>query len=622
MGAHGANGRPALRAKRPVATPTARAGAAFLVGAGVAVAVLQVLQQAVAQFNPRPAISVLITVAVALASLALERLRARKQDRQAKQARERDLERSLICWPPPLLSEVDRYEVGVFPRRRLPPGEDDAYIPRTVDERLTAAIAASPFVLVYGPARSGKSRTALESAIKALPDTVVIAPAGSEGLHELLDLDPPIQPRASQAVLWLDSLERYDDGIDPLMFETFDDLDTPVTIVATVRTDDYEKLLKASGERGDAARAVAARARAFELDVGLDDQELAAAERLYPGEDFTHGPGPRFASSGKEEVDPPKTERTERREVDPPETPTLRDPLFSLPAAGAIAALLLVALVALLTSFTKPEPPSLGEQADAIKSDAAKHGLTLVQQTKVDFHGDPSYLFAFQATSFRARLGSGPPPPSDVIEIWDPVRGKLVRRFRFQPSEPRAEYQYRFSGDLNGNGEGELIGGYGFQNDGSSLALLPFIVFWSDADRAYKIVSLEPDPPSLSRHVHADAAGAALDDLYQRPIVLTDPRDKLELHGYRVQDFAVIKSPARIVTALAVRSRTSTITGRVELQASIPLLSGGQPALLRCIPTGTRHTLMTTWSPARLLYLQIPEVWGPFIKTKDCLPQG
>src|SRR4051794_25788064 len=181
MSANGADGSAAPRTiKRPVATPTARAGAAFLVGAGVAVAVLQVLQQAVGQFNPRPAISVLITVAVALATLALDRLRSRRQARQAAEQRERELERSLICWPPPLLTEVDRYEVGVFPRRRVPPAED-TYIPRSVDERLTAAIAASPFVLVYGPPRSGKSRTALESAIRALPDTVVIAPAGSDG---------------------------------------------------------------------------------------------------------------------------------------------------------------------------------------------------------------------------------------------------------------------------------------------------------------------------------------------------------------------------------------------------------------------------------------------------------
>jgi hypothetical protein len=617
--ANGANGRPAPRAgKRPVATPRARAGAAFLVGAGVAVAVLQVLQQSVAQFNPRPSISVLITVAVALATLAVDRLRARKQARQAAEQRERELERSLICWPPPLLTEVDRYEVGVFPRRRLPPGEKDSYIPRSVDDRLTKAIADSQFVLVYGPPRSGKSRTALESAIKALPDTVVIAPAGSEGLQDLLDLDPPIQPRASQAVLWLDSLERYDDGIDPLMFDTFEELDTPVTIVATVRTDDYENLLNASGERGDAARAVAARARAFELGSELDHDELKEAKRLYPDEDFASGPGPRFASSGKEEVDPPKTERPPPREVDPPQTPALRDPLFSLPAALAIVALLLVAMVALLTSFTKPEPPSLGEQADQIKTTAAKRGLVLIQEKKVEFHGDPSYLFAFQASSFRSRLAGGKAPPSDVIEIWDPVRGKLVRRFHFQPSEPGAEYQYRFAGDLNGNGEAELIGGYGFQND-ASLALLPFIVFWSDGDRAYKLVSLQPNAPALSDKARATAAATPFLDAYQRPIVLTDPRDKLELHGFRVQDFAVIQNPPRLVSALVVKPRTGSSSGRVELQPSIPLLSSGQPALERCTPTG-RARLTSPWSPGRLLFLQIAEVWGPFIKTRECVP--
>ena len=84
MSAIGADGRSALRtARRPAATPTARAGAAILVGATAAVAILQVLQQAIGQFNPRPAISVLITAAVALATLALDRARTRRQRRQA-----------------------------------------------------------------------------------------------------------------------------------------------------------------------------------------------------------------------------------------------------------------------------------------------------------------------------------------------------------------------------------------------------------------------------------------------------------------------------------------------------------------------------------------------------------
>src|SRR5207248_208767 len=233
--------------------------------------------------------------------------------------------------------------------------------------------------LVYGPARAGKSRTALEAATTALPNTVIIAPAGSEGLKDLLDLEPPMKPRAARAVLWLDSLERYHDGIDPTMFDTLGDLDVPVTIVATVRTGDYERLLTSSGERGDAARAVAARARAFEVP----------------------------------------------------------------------AALVLVAFVALVVGFTKPVPPTLGEQADAIKRHATASGRILAQEQKVDFHGDTSYLFAFQNKNFQKLAFTHPGPPSDQLEIYDAVGGKLVRRFSFQPSEGGAAYQYRFSGDLN-----------------------------------------------------------------------------------------------------------------------------------------------------------------------------
>ena len=621
MSANGADGRSALRAaRRPAATPTARAGAVILVGATAAVAILQVLQQAIGQFNPRPAISVLITAAVALATLALDRARTRRQNRQAAAERERKLERTLVCWPPPLLGEVDRYEVGVFPRRRVPPGEDH-YIPRCIDERLAAAIAGSPFVLVYGPPRAGKSRTALEAATRALPDTVIIAPSGSAGLKELLDLDPPMKPRAAQAVLWLDSLERYHDGIDPTMFDMLEDLDVPVTIVGTVRTGDYEKLLASSGERGDAARAVAARARAFELPAALDAEELKAAEGLYPGEDFTGGgPGACLASTGKEEDDPSRTEPLPPRQVDPPDPPIVRDPRFALPAAGSLAALLLVAFVALVAGFTKPVPPTLGEQADAIKRHATASGRILAQEQKVDFHGDTSYLFAFENKNFQKLAFTNPGPPSDQLEIYDAVGGKLVRRFSFQPSEGGAEYQYRFSGDLNGNGEAELIGGYGYPRE-ASLALVPFIVFWDDASGRYKLVSLEPDAPALSPRVRARAAARPFLDAYEQPVTFTDPRSRITLAGYRVQDFAVIKDPARLVSALAVDPRTSSKTGRVELQASIPELAGDAPALVRCIPGGS-GPLMSPWSPGRLLFLEISEVWTPFIKARVCIPQS
>jgi len=81
----------------------------------------------------------------------------------------------------------------------------------------------------------------------------------------------------------------------------------------------------------------------------------------------------------------------------------------------------------------------------------------------------------------------------------------------------------------------------------------------------------------------------------------------------------VIVKPPRLVSALVVKPRTGSSTGRVELQPSIPLLSSGQPALERCTPTG-RARLTSPWSPGRLLFLQIAEVWGPFIKTRECIP--
>jgi hypothetical protein len=92
------------------------------------------------------------------------------------------------------MDEAEPCRLGIFPPRRDVAGPPDAeYVPRgEVEDRLRAALGKSSFILVFGPARAGKSRTALEAARQILPDAVV-APelpetAGAQALHLVTNL--------------------------------------------------------------------------------------------------------------------------------------------------------------------------------------------------------------------------------------------------------------------------------------------------------------------------------------------------------------------------------------------------------------------------------------------------
>ena len=290
-----------------VSAQARRAGATSALVAGATLAALQIAQNSIGPFNPRPAITLLITVTVGLATLVTQRLRVRKERSDSHLERERLLEGALRCWPLPKLSDVDPARLGIFPARRDGGRRATPYVRRSVDDRLEEAVASSPFVLVVGPPRSGKSRTLFETASEALADPPLIIPKHREGLEQLLDLDPPPWSGRPNAVLWLDGLERYLESIDA---NALDRLEADsVKLLGTIRADDYAAALAASGDPGEAAKAVAARARVFELPAELDEAEQRAGRELYGDEDFSGGLGARLSTSGTEEIRPPSRTR-------------------------------------------------------------------------------------------------------------------------------------------------------------------------------------------------------------------------------------------------------------------------------------------------------------------------
>src|SRR5207248_3845318 len=211
--------------------------------------------------------------------------------------------RALRAWPLPTLRDAEPHHLGVFPASRGYGGSGgamDHYVRRSPDDDVEQAVASSFFVLLYGPRLVGKSRTALEAARRALPDAVVAAPDNGDALVELFEPDSPLRSESRQVVLWLDGLERFVDALDRPALDELRDMECGVTVVATVRTDDWEELLRVGGQPGEGAKAVAARARAFELEQDLDPRERGVAEALFPDADLRDGIGPAVATSGKE----------------------------------------------------------------------------------------------------------------------------------------------------------------------------------------------------------------------------------------------------------------------------------------------------------------------------------
>src|SRR5215469_1775337 len=145
----------------------------------------------------------------------------------------------------PTVAEVDPYVLRLTESEYGRRGQrNDPYVPRDCDADLRAGLERSGFVLLIGPSKAGKSRTAFEAALATFPDAVLIVPrARRQALPELargelLDAVAPDQ----RVVLWLDDLERYldpADGFDGGQLSALCGRIPRLVVLATMRTDQY-----------------------------------------------------------------------------------------------------------------------------------------------------------------------------------------------------------------------------------------------------------------------------------------------------------------------------------------------------------------------------------------------
>jgi hypothetical protein len=565
---------------------------------GVTVVALQVLQQVVGAYDPRRILGVVITVTFAAATFALDRLRQRRQAAGDRQAR---LSAALCHWPLPKVAELDRRRLGVFPAG---PAGDEAYVPRACDTTLRDAVKPGRFLIVAGPPRAGASRTALA----ALPaDAFVIVPRDAAGLRELADIDPPAGAHVN-TVLWLDGLERYEPALSDGVLDRLLGVPEPPAIVATMRADGYDALL---GSADPAARAVAARARVFALPRDLDATEAPAAARAYPDADLARGIGRALAAGGRDDLDPVPPPLPPPSSA-PADVPGHRqDGLLVGSGALAVGGVALVALVSLTAGFSEP---TLGERIDRIVSDATGLNRTATMNSAADFHGtgDDSRVFAFHDTRVAAGGGAPRPPVSDELRIYDRSGDNGLReRLRFRPREPGWVFSFRYLGDIDGDGDAELIGGYGDPRD-ASQAQIPFMIDWGGG--RYRITPLLAEPPEPIGTPRPSAAPFLA--AYDRQVTLTD--GSLRLAGYRAQDFAVT-TPARIVTGVVLKARTFSLPGTIELQGNILRTQGGPPSTRPCRLDHPRSPRVV-WETGRRLDSQISTEWTSLTAAQACTP--
>lgn len=163
-------------------------------------------------------------------------------------------------------------------------------------------------------------------------------------------------------------------------------------------------------------------------------------------------------------------------------------------AVGAVATLL-------VAQHQGGSPPTIGEQVDGIRRDAARGGFTAVVNRPVDLHGSGvrSRLFIFQS----------PEPDLSLAEfvtelaVYDERHGRLVRTFRFRPKTTAAALDFSFFGvgHFDGTDRNEMIGTFWQIYEDASFAR-PVTLVWKRQRTATSSTASFPPRRTLRTSAH------------------------------------------------------------------------------------------------------------------------
>ena len=234
--------------------------------------------------------------------------------RIALRAREERMRALLSMFPPPAVARANPYKALHLQRgevggqwdfeSNLPP-----YVSRDADAAIDALLGDEDepcFVLLSGPSKCGKSRSAYEALVRNLPDRALLIPERIEDVKELLEATPHLQVNWPNPVLWLDNLHEHlrMQAIPSSLLRRC--LDDGVVVVATIW--DSELLALRGIDRPSrriqdldtvtlrTAREVLQHASVIRLEATVSERELSQASGLYPEIDFDAGIGETFVA--------------------------------------------------------------------------------------------------------------------------------------------------------------------------------------------------------------------------------------------------------------------------------------------------------------------------------------
>jgi hypothetical protein len=196
-----------------------------------------------------------------------------------------DLRRLLLRWPPEGVSLADPHDLGVFrsaTAKQAYPDTSPPYVPRQIDEDLMSALKRLPLLIVVGPAKAGKSRTAFEAIARAIPTATILVPRAPAALRDILDAIEAT-PFGGPVVLWLDEMGNYTTELTIAEVQRWSQLTTPVVGIGTITGREQKEL---ETTKSPWSRLLFDHVRhnggEFWLDSELSGDEVVVAQKLYP----------------------------------------------------------------------------------------------------------------------------------------------------------------------------------------------------------------------------------------------------------------------------------------------------------------------------------------------------
>jgi cellulose synthase operon protein C len=202
----------------------------------------------------------------------------------------------------PTVGETSVYAMGVTPSKYVSAENPrPSYVPRSKpDAQIRELLNADErFIVAVGDSKSGKSRSMAEMLQALRPGAQLIVPADGDPAALSKLARRPLPLHADGGVLWLDDIDRYlvPNGLDHKVLRSFLDREPRVTIAGTITSQRYRDITATRDAVGTrevrAARdstaqfgRVLSQAKLVWVESRPNPEDLAAAQELYPGEDF------------------------------------------------------------------------------------------------------------------------------------------------------------------------------------------------------------------------------------------------------------------------------------------------------------------------------------------------